>query len=228
MLKKYFCSEIMNDNYKLSKLDTYYAPPDGSLAETLKYIGQLPLDEDPEVFGLHSNANIAYELKTVNNFMDTILVIQPRASGGKAVKTPEEIVVDMANNFATMVPKHMKKDKASPLTFAVTDIGAMNSLGVFVGQEIDRFNILISVMLRTLDQLVKAIAGTVVMSPELELMFNKFLDNKVPLNWEYVAYPCLKPLTSWMKDLISRVEFMSTWLYNGPPATFWLPAFYFP
>lgn len=26
LLKKYFCSEIMNDNYKLSKLDHYYAP----------------------------------------------------------------------------------------------------------------------------------------------------------------------------------------------------------
>jgi dynein heavy chain len=31
MLKRCFCPEVMNDNYKLSKLDTYYAPPDGSL-----------------------------------------------------------------------------------------------------------------------------------------------------------------------------------------------------
>lgn len=30
MLKKYFTAEIMNDNYKLSKLETYYAPPEGS------------------------------------------------------------------------------------------------------------------------------------------------------------------------------------------------------
>lgn len=32
MLKRCFCPEVMNDNYKLSKLDTYYAPPDGTLA----------------------------------------------------------------------------------------------------------------------------------------------------------------------------------------------------
>jgi len=75
MLKKYFTAEIMNDNYKLSKLETYYAPPEGTLESALDYIGQLPLDEDPEVFGLHTNANIAFELKTVNAFMDTILVI---------------------------------------------------------------------------------------------------------------------------------------------------------
>jgi dynein heavy chain, axonemal len=61
MLKKYFTAEIMNDNYKLSKLETYYAPPEGTLESALDYIGQLPLDEDPEVFGLHTNANIAFE-----------------------------------------------------------------------------------------------------------------------------------------------------------------------
>ena len=75
MLKKYYCPELMNEGYKLSKLETYYAPPEGSLEDTLAYIGGLPLDEDPEVFGLHSNANMAYESKLVNEFMDSILII---------------------------------------------------------------------------------------------------------------------------------------------------------
>jgi len=96
MLKKYFTAEIMNDNYKLSSLSTYYAPADGSYGELNQYIAGLPLDEDPEVFGLHSNANMEYENNTVTHFMDTILVIQPRITGGKAVKTPEEIVTEMA------------------------------------------------------------------------------------------------------------------------------------
>lgn len=34
LLKKYFCAEILNDNYRLSKLDTYYAPHEGSLNDT--------------------------------------------------------------------------------------------------------------------------------------------------------------------------------------------------
>lgn len=32
ILKKYFTPEIMSDNYKLSKLDVYYAPPEGTFA----------------------------------------------------------------------------------------------------------------------------------------------------------------------------------------------------
>jgi dynein heavy chain len=63
---------------------------------------------------------------------------------------------------------------------------------------------------------------------ELEQMFNKFLDSKVPDNWVKVAYPCLKPLGSWFKDMQKRIDFMGHWLYQGPPNSYWAPAFFFP
>ena len=66
------------------------------------------------------------------------------------------------------------------------------------------------------------------MSMELEMMFNNFLNNKVPQMWEKVGYPSLKPLSSWVTDLILRVDFIGKWLYQGPPNTYWLPAFFFP
>lgn len=92
MLKSYFKPEVMNDNFKLSKLDTYYCPPEGSLGETKAYIETLPLDEDPEVFGMHPNANIAYERFTVGMINDTVLMIQPRVASKGGGKTPDEIV----------------------------------------------------------------------------------------------------------------------------------------
>lgn len=91
LLRKYLCPEVMNDNYKLSKLDTYYAPPDGTYQDTVNYIDQLPQEEDPEVFGLHPNANIAYELLTVNATVDTILSLQPRVASSGNERTPEQI-----------------------------------------------------------------------------------------------------------------------------------------
>jgi dynein heavy chain len=83
-------------------------------------------------------------------------------------------------------------------------------------------------MQKSLLNLQMAIAGTFVMSMDLEKMFNKFLDGKVPDNWMKAGYPCLKPLGSWFKDLQKRIEFMSTWLYEGPPKSYWVPAFFFP
>lgn len=75
VLRKFFCPEILVDSYKLSKLDNYYAPAEGTLNETKDYITNLPNEDDPEIFGLHPNANIAFDDKTVREFNDTILVI---------------------------------------------------------------------------------------------------------------------------------------------------------
>lgn len=113
----------MNDNYKLSKLEHYYAPYESPLSEIKNYINLLPLEDDPEVFGLHPNANITFEQKTVREFMDTILVIQPRISGGKAVRTSEEIVQDLAREIVGKLPKILDKKKANEKTFAITEQG---------------------------------------------------------------------------------------------------------
>lgn len=91
----------------------------------------------------------------------------------------------------------MNLEKAHEQTFYTTAAGTENSHGVFVRQEIIRFNVLLSSIRKSLVDLVKAIEGTVVMSMELEKMFESFMNNKVPMNWVKVAYPCLKPLNSW-------------------------------
>lgn len=228
MLKSYFRPEVQNDNFKLSKLDTYYCPPEGTLAETKAYIDTLPLDEDPEVFGMHPNANIAYENFTVGILNDTVLMMQPRVSSKGAGKTPDELVQDMCREILGRLPPILDKEKAHSTTFGVSDTGQPLSLGVFIGQEIDRFSKLYVVIKKSLDLLDRAIAGTVVMSQELEDMSVRFLNDKVPLTWEKVGYPSLKPLSSWVNDLILRLDFIAKWLYEGQPESFWLSAFFFP
>lgn len=63
-------------------------------------------------------------------------------------------------------------------------------------------------MIRTvrssLDNLSKAIDGLVTMTNELDEVFNKLFDNKVPEVWNKVSYPSLKPLASWMNDFLER------------------------
>jgi len=95
-------------------------------------------------------------------------------------------------------------------------------------QEIERYNRLLTKIKTSLELLMKAIKGEVVMSPELDLMFSALLKNQVPQNWQDVSYPSLKPLASWITDLSKRVEFMRAWLKGGHPACFWLSGFFFP
>jgi dynein heavy chain len=92
----------------------------------------------------------------------------------------------------------------------------------------ERFNILLAVMASSIKDLNKAIKGLVVMSNELETMYNCFLVQQVPPLWENAAYPSLKPLASWFADLLARVDFMRNWMENGTPNSFWLSGFFFP
>ena len=56
--------------------------------------------------------------------------------------------------------------------------------------------------------LQKAIAGLVVMSEEMDRIYTSFLNNHVPTHWSNSAYPSLKPLASWVKDLTLRTSFI--------------------
>ena len=46
--------------------------------------------------------------------------------------------------------------------------------------------------------------------------------------WANYAYPSLKPLASWFKDLCARVLMMNNWLEDSHPKFYWLQGFFFP
>ena len=134
----------------------------------------------------------------------------------------------MCRDIGARCPALLDNSKAHPDAYKESAPGQVSSLGVFLNQEVSRMNGLLKVVKSTLDQLDRAIAGTVVMSAALEDMMNRMLDDKVPTQWEAVGFPSLKPLASWVLDLIERVAFLGSWLYGGLPATYWVPAFFFP
>lgn len=73
----------------------------------------------------------------------------------------------------------------------------------------------------------KAIDGLLVMSSDLEEVFNCVFDNKVPDIWHKYSYPSLKPLGSWIADLCERLSEMQKWIDRGAPPNFWVSGFFF-
>jgi len=102
-------------------------------------------------------------------------------------------------------------------------------LSIVLSQEIKRFNALLDVVNNTLTDLREAIEGHAIMSTELEEVYWSFVKNtviysnninnllclinlktlKVPTLWQSRAYPSLKTLGSWIKDLILRLDFIN-------------------
>lgn len=126
------------------------------------------------------------------------------------------------------MPLLIDKEEHAKDIFKPNNKGLLHCLSTVLIQEIERYNRLLTKMNSSLALLSRAIKGLVIMSPELDLMCTALLKNQVPPNWSAMAYPSLKPLASWMKDLALRVEFMREWLRHGHPTSYWLSGFFFP
>ena len=74
------------------------------LALYKEYIDALPLNDSPEAFGLHPNADITYSTNTANEMLTTIMNIQPKDSGGGGGETRETIVYRLASEMEEKLP----------------------------------------------------------------------------------------------------------------------------
>lgn len=169
----------------------YYSPPydeDAPAESFTEYIDSLPRNADPEVFGMHDNANITSALNETYGVFDLILSLQPRASAGGAGSSRDDVIMKSAQDILRDLPPVFDEEQAS-MTYPVNYYECMNTVIV---QEVSRYNRLLEVMHRTLVEIQKAINGQVVMSAELEAMGSS-LFNQVrgwpPLPGEAIASP---------------------------------------
>ncbi|XP_066465573.1 dynein axonemal heavy chain 3 [Tiliqua scincoides] len=223
LLSIVYCKEIeTEDNYKLSPGGEYYIPPIGTYQSYIDYLRSLPISTHPEVFGLHENADITKDNQETNLLLNGVLLTLPRQAGGGG-KSPQETVQELAQDILSKLPEDFDLESVMH-KYPVLYEESMNTV---LRQELIRFNRLTEVVRSSLINLGKAIKGLVLMSSELEDVFNSMLVGKVPAMWAAKSYPSLKPLGSYVSDLLLRLVFFQEWIKHGPPNVFWLSGFYF-
>ena len=228
VLADFYNANVFDEDYKFSPSGTY-RPPATDLTEheaILEFNLALPLTQQPEVFGLHDNADITKDQQETNYFCDTSLSMEAGTSGGGGGgggKSADEVLDELVASLLEQIPEEYDRErvmKKYPIRFD-------ESMNTVLAQELIRYNGLIAVIRSSLANLRKALKGLIVMSAELEEVQKALNTGKVPAFWAKKSYPSLKPLGPYTDDLIRRLNFFQNWIDKGQPPMFWLPGFFF-
>jgi len=191
-----------------------------------KYIVELPLVDDPDLFGLHANADLVFRTGQTKQVLNTVLDIQPKDGGGGGGLTREEIVLKMVEDLQQKCPPDFNPDNVRT---SIKGLGGLGKpLNICLKQEIDRLQKVIKTLRTMLANLKLAIAGTIVMSPELASALDALFLARVPA---VLAGPKVSDLQApsmgvWFANILNRNEQLTGWLKNGRPLTFWLTGFF--
>lgn len=223
ILTDFICAEMIEDDYHFDIENKYGLPPLGAdLEDYRRHIREIPEEDTPEIFGLHGNVNITASINDTNAMFSTLLLCQPRSAGGGAFSR-DDVVGNLAKDIARQLPEPFDVEEAE-VKYPVDYENSMNTVLV---QELIRYNRLLNVMLKSLTDIQKAIKGEVVMSMELDSMAQSMFNGRVPDMWSNVAYPSLKPLSSWVEDFLLRLKMYSNWVKKGAPAVYWISGLFF-
>ncbi|GAB0093009.1 Dynein heavy chain [Sergentomyia squamirostris] len=220
---------VQVENYALTSSGMYTIPIDADRVQTLEHISSFPFVANPEVFGLHENANIVKNTKETNALLTGVLITQTELLASvrneSLVKEDskdyvEDIYSDILSRLPEIIDENALIEKFPPCY--------KNSLNVFLSQEIFKYNRLLKYIRKSLIDVQRATSGQIALIPQLESVHNAISVGRLPEDWTVYSYPSLKSLASYITDLIDRMSFFSQWQESGEPNVFWISAFFFP
>ena len=115
ILVRFFAPKTLDTDYKFSDSPVYYAPLEPTLGGFRSYIEQLPLTDEPEIFGMHENANLAFLRQETASVIGTILDLQPRSSGGSGGVSSDDTVQQMAEQILQKIDVELDIEEASSI-----------------------------------------------------------------------------------------------------------------
>lgn len=83
----------------------YQVPDHTDVNEFRSKIESLPAQDSPEIFGLHSNADLTFRTLQVQDLVETVVSTMPKTGGGGGGVSPAEIVDSIAADLSSKVPK---------------------------------------------------------------------------------------------------------------------------
>lgn len=203
-LDKYLVEELLEG---MDFFPKFQNPPNTlTMKQSVEHIDEVFPAESPLAFGLHPNAEIGFRLRETENLCLQILGLQPREAGGEGGMSAEEKAKMTLDDIMDKLPDLFDMEDIRSKIDEVPTPYQMVAI-----QETERMNILLTEMKRSLIELDLGLKGDLTMSGPMETVMNSLADDRTPGGWEKLAYPSLRPLGSWVANMLARVQQLVDW-----------------
>lgn len=236
---------IFQPNYcfNAQATDFMYTIPDAQEhVKFMEYIDEMPSSDNPPIFGLHPNADLTFSLKESTEMLNTLIDTQPKDGGGGSGKSLEEEVREKVDKellpqlpaeFVELDVRERLKVLRGPRGLGESGKYDLIPLNIFLSQEIQRFNMVLKIVKKTMVDMIEAIDGNVSMTPDIVDSINAVFDFRVPRKWQYDPTGAeiswlTASLSGWIKGLLDRHHQLSNWIGKERPPSFWLTGFFNP
>ncbi|XP_045497912.1 dynein axonemal heavy chain 8 [Colias croceus] len=218
----WFTDQLFEEDFQFYK--NYGILKFKNIPEYLEEIDKMKTVDPPQAYGLHTNADITYQRNKTQELLDTILSIQPKESSSGGGETREASVYRQSKEMLEKVPPNFDPHEVKE---RLRYYGMLNSMVIFLRQEIDRMQKVITLVRTTLKDLLLAIDGTIIMNENLRDSLDNIYDAKVPNIWLKSSWSS-STLGFWFTEFLERNIQFSTWCFQARPFSFWMTGFFNP
>jgi len=218
----------------------YHIPDVLEHSRLVEYIQRMPGKDSPPIFGLHSNADLTFRLKESLAMINTLVETMPKDTGGGSGKSLEQEVQEkVEKEMLPQLPPDMVwveiqerlRNLKGPRGLGSPGAYNMVPLNIFLGQELQRMQAILTIVRTTLLNIVEAINGNIIMTPLIVDAINAVAELRVPQNWltdpSGAEISWLTPsLSAWLKGLVDRHYQIWNWVQKARPPSFWLTGFF--
>jgi len=200
--------ELLNGMNLCPAFNQGFKSPDSTKMEYQgykKYIDERFPVEQPQMYGMHPNAEIGFLTNQGISIFTTIRGIS--GGGGGAGGSDISAATPVMENYMTQLPANLDMiDIRGRLKEEDYTAYIIVSL-----QESDRMNILLSKLRSSMAELELGISGALNITESMEMLAVDLQINKVNPGWAELAFPSLKVLAGWFADLLARVVQLTEW-----------------
>jgi dynein heavy chain len=237
--------QIFAPNYCFNQLITefnYHIPDAQEHPRFMEYINKMPPNDGPAIFGLHPNADLSFRLLESIAMINVLLDTMPKEAGGAGGMSREDIVKEkIEKELLPMLPvdfimidvQEKLRNLRGPKGLGESGKFDLIPLNIFLYQELQRFQSVLTIVRRTMIDMIDAIDGSIIMTPDIVDSINMVFDFRVPKKWQYDPTGAeiswlTASLAGWLKGLLDRHFQLNNWIFKERPPSFWMTGFFNP